>query len=92
MISKCKECEFGGSMLGFNGGIYSFKKIYKGDDNNIALIDYNEGGVGCRMTQWSEKQDQCLSNNFLNFKTLKMQEEMHEYFWFVPFLSRRQFE
>ena len=63
-MSKCSECVYGAIMDN-----YIFAKAYKGIDGKTIEIDYKNGQSGCRMSDWTEKQEKCLSNNFSEFKS-----------------------
>ena len=65
-MNKCKSCKYGGSMLGSGGVIYKFIRSIK----SKADIDYNKDEHGCRMDQWNDKEELCLSNNFSEYEKL----------------------
>ncbi len=68
--SRCKSCEFGGEMIGMKSSFYKFKKAIKKQNDRIIDINYNKGDNGCRMTEWNNKENICLENNFSEFSLL----------------------
>lgn len=67
MNNKCQFCTFGGICTGFWNSVYIFKEAIKIKNEKIVSIKYNENEYGCRLSEWNDKQDKCLSNNFSEY-------------------------
>jgi hypothetical protein len=66
MENKCRDCQFGGIMIGLKNSLYIFKEAIKLNKT----INYKLGEHGCRMDQWNNKENKCLTNNYSEFKKL----------------------
>jgi uncharacterized protein YmfQ (DUF2313 family) len=65
-MAKCQRCIFGAVD---NNGQYNFSVITKKINNQIITLYYNRNDCGCRMSQWTEKEIECLNNNFSKFQS-----------------------
>lgn len=70
-MTKCQECKYGANIQMFFGSSYHFKQTIKKKNNKTITINYNKKELGCRMSQWNDKEDKCLSSNFSEFEKFK---------------------
>ena len=68
MKQKCLDCKYGACLQAASDAQFFFKKVYKMKHGDIVEIDYNNGESGCRMKQWNDKEDVCLSNEFSEYE------------------------
>lgn len=71
MASICKNCIYGGTMLGFKGQAQLFSEAILKKDGKTVSINYNENEYGCRNAAFRSKEEVCLNNKFSEFRTLQ---------------------
>jgi len=65
-MAKCQGCIYGAKDI---NNQYNFNTIIKKINNQIITLYYDKEDCGCRMFQWTEKEIECLNNNFLKFQS-----------------------
>jgi hypothetical protein len=65
---KCQTCIYGAILIENDTSIFQFKEAIRKENSNIITINYKNNESGCRMSDWKQKQEECLSNNYKNYK------------------------
>lgn len=68
--TKCLGCTYGAN---FKQGsiIYFFKKAIKEKNGKMIEINYNQGQLGCRNSDRNQLEENCIQNNFSEFRRAK---------------------
>jgi hypothetical protein len=74
-MTKCQTCFYGAITEGFWHSVYKFSSCYKiGAEGKEIHILYSAGDLGCRLTEWNEKEKTCLANSFSEYKKFEIKE------------------
>lgn len=71
MTSICKNCIYGGTMIGFKGQVQSFSEAMLKKDGKDVTINYNANEYGCRNNSFRSKEEVCLNNKFSEYRTIQ---------------------
>ena len=64
-MAKCQRCIYGAVDSNEH---YTFSVATKKINNQIITLYYDRGDCGCRMSQWTDQEIECLNNNFSKFQ------------------------
>jgi len=70
--NKCITCKYGALLEGVSRGeiksVYLFATAIKVRDGKLTTISYKHNGKGCRMSQWNDKENKCLKNDYSEYE------------------------